>query len=454
MHYDVTRIPLVKTILLNRWPQFVLTLLALGGFLLAMISGFIGTPVGSRNFSIIFVWIAWWALLMLIAVPLFGRSWCSICPIPLPGEWMQRGALLKPGRGEGLGLGWRWPNKLRNIWIQNGAFALIALFSIVVLTRPQVTAIVLSAFLFISVGASVVFERRAFCRYLCPLGGFIGLYSQLAPIEVRVKETSVCATHKEKTCYTGNDEGYGCPWQVFPPGQIKNTNCGICLECLRTCPHENIAINIRPFGADLNQARSRKLDEAYKAFIMLGSALIYSLVLLGPWGQLKMTAYSIGSLSWVVYVVAFLFFILVALPGLFWLCVKFGSWLARSPVKSKQAFITFAYALAPLGLAAWVAFSLSFVLVNLSYIWVVLSDPFGWGWNLFGTAKILWTPYIPQIVPLLQIGVLLGGLIWAAFTTRKLSDEKLSGRSSLLQAMPIIAFCLGMTIAFFGVLVA
>ena len=54
------------------------------GFLFAILSGLIGTPVGNRNFGIVFVWIAWWALLILIAVPLLGRGWCSICPIPLP----------------------------------------------------------------------------------------------------------------------------------------------------------------------------------------------------------------------------------------------------------------------------------------------------------------------------------------------------------------------------------
>ena len=32
----------------------------------------------------------------------------------------------------------------------------------------------------------------------------------------------------------------------------------------------------------------------------------------------------------------------------------------------------------PLGLAAWIAFSFGFVLVNGSYALAVLSDPFGW----------------------------------------------------------------------------
>jgi len=454
MRYELTNIPLVKRLFVSRWPQFFLAVIALVGFVFAILAGFFGTPVGSRNFGIIFVWIAWWAILLLVAVPMTGRFWCSICPIPLPGEWLQRGALLKPGRNIGIGLGKRWPNRLRNIWMQNGAFILVALFSAVVLTQPKATAIVLSAFLFVALGTSLVFERRSFCRYLCPVGGFIGLYSQLAPLEVRVKDNSVCVSHEIKTCYSGNADGYGCPWQEFPPGLIKNTYCGTCMECLRACPHDNIAIQIRPFGADLSQPRGRKLDEAYKAFIMLGSAFVYALVLLGPWGQLKMAAYSVGSIQWIVYVFGFLLLVLAFLPGLFWLLIKIGGWVTGSKERERRRFINYATALIPLGLAAWIAFSLSFVLTNLSYVGMVISDPLGWGWNIFSTAGSNWKPYLSQIVPAMQTAVLLGGLVWAVYISLKLARENLSGRAVLMQAAPVLVFCLGMTLAMMGVLIA
>ncbi len=443
MRYDLTRLPLVKPLLKSRWPQFGLTALALGGFVLAIVAGLVGTPVGNRNFGIGFVWIAWWALLMLVAVPFFGRGWCSICPIPAPGEWLQRGAILKP-QGRGLGLRRRWPNRLRNIWLQNIAFALVALFSAVVLTQPSITALVLAAFLFVALGVSLVFERRAFCRYLCPVGGFIGLYAQLAPVEIRVKDPALCAAHTTKTCYTGSADGYGCPWQVFPGSLIKNTYCGLCVECLRTCPHDNIALNLRAFGADLAAPAGRRLDEAFKAFVMLGSALVYSAVMLGPWGALKAAAYGVGSPAWFLYAAVFLLLIFVLLPGLFWIAVSLVSLVvthasasavrsdARQRVTQKQLFIALAYALVPLGLAAWIAFSLSFVFANLSYLWPVLSDPLGWGWNLFGTAQAAWTPYLTGVTPALQTIVLLVGLAWSSASAYQIANEQLLGQSGRL----------------------
>jgi hypothetical protein len=446
--YDLTRIPVAKALLVNRWPQFLVRCFALVGFLLAIIAGLWGTPVGSRNFSIVFVWIAWWALLILVAIPLFGRGWCTVCPIPMPGEWLQNRALLGPrGRKPPFGLGRKWPKALRNIWLQNGAFALLALFSAVVLTQPGVTAIILAAFLFLAMGTSLIFERRAFCRYLCPVGGFIGLYSQAAPLEVRVRDTAVCASHTIKTCYTGSEDGYGCPWGVFPGGLVKNTYCGTCLECLRTCPLDNIAINIRPVGADLSQPHGRKLDEAFKAFIMLGSAFVYSAVMLGPWGQLKTAAYSIGSFPWLLYVLAFLAFVFGFLPGLFYLATQAGRALAPARHSLRRSFTAYAYALVPLGLAAWIAFSLSFVFANASYILPVLSDPLGWGWDLLGTAGYDWTPYLTQYIPVLQTLVLVVGLAWAGVTARRIAQEG-NNPTAWRQALPINLFCLLVTVGF------
>lgn len=453
MRLDLLHFPLVKTLLRSRWPQFVLTVVTLAGFLLAILAGLLGTPVGNRNFGIIFVWIVWWALLMLVAVPFLGRGWCSICPIPAPGEWLQRGALLGP-QGKGHTLNKRWPRGLRNIWIQNGAFMLLALFSIVLLTQPRLSAAILAAFLMTAVAASLVFERRAFCRYLCPVGGFIGLYAQLSPLELRVKDTSVCSAHTEKACYTGSTEGYGCPWQVFPPGQVKNTYCGICMECLRTCPRDNIALRLRPFGDDLTRPGGRGLDEAYKAFIMLGAAVLYSAVLLGPWEALKKAAYAVGTLPWLGYALAFLVIVLGILPGLFWMATSLGQRWAASGKTPRRAFTDLAYALVPLGLAAWVAFSLSFVFANFSYAWAVLSDPFGWGWDLFGTAGASWTPYLSAAIPYLQFPVLLGGLAWSARTAYRLAGEALPAARARRLAAPVTAFGGLMTLLLLGLLVA
>jgi polyferredoxin len=427
---EITRSPLIKIALKSRYPQLAVFVVMLVGYIFAILAGLVGTPVGSHNFSIVFVWIAWWAILILIAVPFFGRSWCAVCPIPLPGEWLQRGAVLVPPDKRPEWLNRRWPRAFRNIWLQNISFLLLALFSSVLLTTPNITGIVLAAMLFAAIGLSTVFERRSFCRYLCPVGGFIGLYSQTAPIELRIKDKQVCAACEGKPCYNGSAEGYGCPWDVFPGGLTKNSYCGLCMECIRTCPHDNIAVNVRSFSADLAKPSAR-MDEAFKAFIMLGSAMIYAGVLLGPWGTVKDAAYNVGTSAWFVYAAVFLAIIFIVMPFLFGLCITRFENLNLF----KKRFTTLSTALIPLGLMFWVAFSLSFVLTNASYILASLSDPLGLGWNLFGTAQTAWQPMLTSILAPGQTLALVGGLIWSGQTAQKAAKE------ATVSPIPVVIYC-------------
>lgn len=428
--FELTRLPVIKSAVKNRWPQLAVFIVMLAGYLFAILAGLIGTPVGSRNFSIVFVWIAWWAMLILVAVPFFGRGWCAICPIPLPGEWLQRGAVLSPSAKRSRQINLRWPKFLRNIWLQNISFVLLALFSSILLTTPNITGIILAVMLFAAIGLSMVFERRAFCRYLCPVGGFIGLYSQAAPMELRIKDKRVCVTCEGKPCYNGSDAGYGCPWDVFPGGLTRNTYCGLCLECIRTCPHDNIAINLRPFSADLAQPSAR-LDEAFKAFIMLGSALIYAGILLGPWGALKDAAYHVGTGAWFLYAAGFLGIIFIVLPSLFALCI-----LRSGNVNAfKKRFAILSSALIPLGLMLWIAFSLSFVLTNVTYILASLSDPLGLGWNLFATANAAWRPMLANALAPAQALTLVLGLAWSARAAQTAAKE------AQVSSIPVIVYC-------------
>jgi hypothetical protein len=178
------------------------------------------------------------------------------------------------------------------------------------------------------------------------------------------------------------------------------------------------------------------MDEAFKAFIMLGSSMIYAGVLLDPWGALKDAAYNVGTSAWFIYAVIFLAIIFIILPGFFML----GILKKKSALPLKQRFASLSTALIPLGLMFWVAFSLSFVLTNASYIIAALSDPLGLGWNLFGTANAVWQPMLTSVLAPAQTLALVGGLIWSARTAQKAANEI---RTS---SIPVIVFCFIVTL--------
>ena len=102
----------------------------------------------------------------------------------------------------------------------------------------------------------------------------------------------------------------------------------------------------------------------------------------------------------------------------------------------KKRFAALSTALIPLGLMFWVAFSLSFVLTNATYILASLSDPLGLGWNLFHTADVAWQPVLTSILAPAQTLALVGGLIWSARTAQKAAVE------IKISPVPAIAFCL------------
>ena len=446
-HFDLAGLPWLRPLLASRWPIFLARVITLVGFLFTILVGLIGSPVGGHNFAIIFVWIAWWTALKLAFIPLGGRSWCSVCPLPMPGEWLQRGSLVSKTKRR-LGSGLRWPKRLRGTWIQAGLFLFIGIFSAVTLTDARLTAWILLGVIVLAALLSLVFERRAFCSYVCPIGGFTGIYAQTAPLEVRVKEREVCAAHTEKTCYSE------CPWGLYPLALRDSSACGLCMECLRVCPKDNIALNLRPFGSDLGAPRrTARLDETFLALVMLGSALAFSAVFTGPWGILKTAAFRIGSLEWLAYASAFLALNLLVLPGVFALASGLGRKLALSQASLRKAMADQAQALLPLGLFSWIAFTMSFAFPKLANVFSTLSDPFGWGWNLFGTAKVAWALDDSGPVLILQIASLLVGLAWSASLSLKLADVDRARPEGWRQSVPIICFSLFYTLGLLWLLI-
>ncbi len=427
---DLYRIRWIRAALASPWPQLAVRLIVLAGFVFTLVAAQLGPRVGSRNFAIIMVWIAWWTVLKLGFIPLGGRSWCSICPIALPGEWLQRGGLL-PRHKHRFGLNLRWPDALRGSWLQSGGFLLIGIFSAVTLTDPHLTGWVLLGIFVLSTGMSLIFEQRAFCSHVCPVGGFSAMFAKAAPLEIRTVEREVCTQHVEKLCYQA------CPWGIYPLAMKDSSACGLCMECLRACPKDNLALVVRPYGADLGKrSTSPSLDEAFLSLVMLGSALTFSAVFLGPWGWLKLSAYRIGSAQWLIYTAGFLALNLVVLPGLFGLGVWLKKFISCSQAKLKQVIATSARGLIPLGLLAWIAFTISFALPKLSYIAGVLNDPLGLGWHLLGSSGAARSLDVSGFSPILEVVLVLVGTIWSTRTTQQITRPTKKPLSNI----PVLAF--------------
>jgi heme/copper-type cytochrome/quinol oxidase subunit 2 len=412
-------VPGLKRIVRARSFHFWILLPNLVVFYLFILSAFWGSPVGNRNIAIIFVWILWWFALKAIFVPLGARLWCMACPLPAPAEWIGRRALTavnyiqKPIKGlhhRYSGLQRDWPRGLRNMWPQNFIFMTMISFGIILITRPVATASLFVLILGSTLILALFFRRRVFCQYLCPVGGFLGNYAMASITEVRAIDPQVCKDHKTKSCISGSPRGWGCPWNQYPGAMNRNNHCGFCMECVKSCPKDNIGVFVRPFGADpgLNGR-----DEMANVIIMLAVAIAFSITMLGPWSGIKAAANITETRAWgpfLLYVAVLWCAALVVFPALFKLAARLGNRWAGRPADDETVLLRSAYTLIPVGIFAWIAFSLPSVLVNYTYLLVVLSDPFGFGWNLFGTSQAPFVPFFPEWIPLIQGVLLLTGL--------------------------------------------
>lgn len=457
--FELTKFKIVRNLFKSRWFPFIGILINLFIFAVIVLATFFGGKgAGNYNFGIMIVWILWWVLLMLFMVPFIGRFWCMVCPFPIFGDWFQRGRLISVVREKLRGLNIKWPRKWKNVWPLVILFWVATWFSGFFTVMPIASFILLSIIFILATVMAIIFEKRTFCLTTCPVSGFQGLYANFSLCEVRVKDPEICKKHTPKTCYVGNEKGYGCPWMEIPYDMNQNTYCGLCLECFKTCPYDNMAFNIRPFGKDLFEPKKRtdqvhnrrSTDEAFKALTMIGIFAAFFLPFQGPYGFLRdmMRAKTLN--GFFLYIAGSFLISFIIIPGIHLLFSYLSkTFSSNNEIKLKELFVNFSYCLVPIGLAVWIGFSLGIILPNGSYILHILSDPFAWGWNLFGTANYPWTPILTDLMPYFQSLIVLIGFIFALDIGSKLCFKLYSKKSEVQKAwIPIALYLMLLNIVF------
>lgn len=411
---DFTRIPGLRALL--RWrflrPLCQVVLVALFG--LVILAGLYGDQLAARNIAPLLTWTVWWGGLVVL-IMFAGKAWCYVCPWDAIAGWVERLAFWR--KEIGLGLGLPWPKGLRNVWLATGFFVGLTWLELGfgVTMNPRATALLGLAMVSLAIFCALVFERRAFCRYACLVGRVSGLYSLFAASEVRPADKDTCRSCRTKDCYHGNEHGSACPTGLFPGALAENTYCIDCLECVKTCPEDNIAVRARPWGADLATEGRPRRDEAYLALLMLAITGFHGLTMTRVWRD--MLAWFETSLG-LAYVPAFSLGMLLLMLGpvlIYAGLVRLSTWIARArEVSYEKAFVRFAYSVLPIALFYHLAHNLEHLLMEGQKVVPLLSNPFGFvpgerwavlgltgvgSWNLFGTAA--W-----QLPPLASLSTL------------------------------------------------
>ena len=438
---NLLRIPGLTALI--RWPgfRFLLQSVLVFFFGLIILAGLFGDQLAGRNIAPLLTWTIWWGGLVVL-IMFFGKAWCYVCPWDAISRWVERLKLWGKSTG-GIGLGLKWPRHFRTIAIATVFFVGLTWLELGfgVTNSPRATALLALGMLTMTLVCALIFERQSFCRYACLVGRVSGLYAMFSSTEVRAADRSACSSCATKDCYHGNEKGDGCPTGLLPGTLTQNTYCIDCLECVKTCPTDNMVINARPWAADLaTQGRPRK-DEAILALLMLAITGFHGLTMTPVWRQMLDTFENGLALPYIPAFSLGMFLLMLAPVLIYALLLKLTVTFSRTPgVSYKKAFIAFAYSLLPIALFYHLAHNLEHMLIEGQKIVPLMSNPFGFApgeawnilgfagvgsWDLFGTADWTLAPLVtlPTLWLLQALLVLVGHVysLWVAdHTARRL----------------------------------
>ena len=408
---------LLKRLLISRWPQFILTLLALTLIYIVIMTSIFGTKMSGRNLGVLLMWVVWLFLIIAVMTPFLGRVWCTICPLPIFGDLIQRGSFFTPrkGRTKGynnkfFGLSLLWPKSLSNNWLRLIVFLILATFSTTMVASPKISGLVILLLLLIPTLMAPLFELRAFCRFVCPVHAFIGPFSGMSKLALRNRSQEVCDKCKAHFCKNGNAKGWACPYGLDVAELKESANCGLCLECLRSCTYDNVSLFKRPFASERSMSN---MSDAWLSIAIFSIAIIYSVLYLGHWPLVRDYVNILDKKNWDlfgIYTAVVWSISLFVMPGLIYLLAFMGGRLSKEKLNTRKIFLSHTAALLPMALLLWMAFVIPMLFTNLTFVIQSASDPFGWGWDFFGTANTPWHQLLPRFVPWIQAILILTGL--------------------------------------------
>ena len=456
---DLLSIPLVGRLL--RWPhlrrsaQLLTFLLAL----VLIIDGLVGPQMAPMNLAGVLPWTHSRGL-MVIALLAVGNIFCFACPLNFARELGRR---ILPAR-------WSWPRRLRSKWI---AIALLLIFfwayeAFSLWDSPSTTALLVIGYFASAMIVDGLFKGASFCKYVCPIGQYQFIQSLVSPVEVGVRNLSVCGTCQTHDCIRGNNERRGCELQLFLPRKESNMDCTSCLDCVHACPHDNVSLLASLPGTQLVKIQTsrkrrnkffRRFDVAVLILLLVFAAFINAGGMVLPvqtWEHSVQAKFGIGSIQPVLAVVYLLSIVIIPVllvAGCVWFSRVFG----RRRENWKETITTFAPAFVPVGFSMWlIHFSYHLLNSGQAVVPVIQRAATDVGITIFGKpdwmlasmmASFDWLPSLELLV--LDLGLLLslfiGWRIASRFRLNFVQTLRLNAPWSLLA---VALYALGVWIIF------
>ncbi len=421
---------------LRRFMQLAMLLLAIG----VVADGWLGPQVTPLNFAGILPWIHWRALSVL-ALLVVGNLFCMGCPFMLVRD---AGRRFLPAK-------LRWPRQLRNKWLPVALFILYlwAYEAFGLWNSPSLTAWIIVGYFAAALLIDGIFRGASFCKYVCPIGQFHFMSSLISPREVRIKSSGTCQTCKTHDCIRGNQQARGCELYLFQPKKAGNLDCTFCLDCIKACPHDNVAIlpvipaktiTQNPYRSSIGRL-SRRTDLAALALVFVFGAFANAAGMVSPVMMLEHRCHSrLGPHAMPLILAALALASVVLLPCLaIALCAAANNLIKLDAGRVPDLVRRLAFTLVPLGFSMWAAHLLYHFATGWSAPWSILQHRF------LGILGQIPQPAIPGWLTAGQILFLDAGLLLTLYVGWRVSVQSLGKiRSAIGLFTPWAAVAIGL----------
>lgn len=272
---DILKNKIVKSLFISRYYPLIFQIIFLicfagliyGGIVIQDVSEDLAKILRNTNFASLLIWSLWWPLIILCAV-FFGRVWCQVCPMELVNSLLSK-----------IGLKRKVPLFFKSGWLISIFYTLILIVIIHTFWAhryPRRMALYLMLLFAVTIILGFIFEKRAFCNYVCPVGHLLGLYSLCSPLEWRAKDQNVCHKCQTKDCIAPKNyytlTKRSCTSNLYPASIKDNRRCLLCTQCLKVCPYKNLRLSMRKPMADF--FLSLRITDAEFFFIFVVSSFV------------------------------------------------------------------------------------------------------------------------------------------------------------------------------------
>lgn len=425
--YNIFNHSLLRMVLGNQWFVEALRFLTVGFVVLTVLAGFWGTDYTIENIAPVLVWVIWWVGMGIVCA-LVGNLWMLINPWRTVFGWAEAINAMFGGRG-GLSLKFRYPKRW-GIWpavIQFFIFIWVELAYDYSDSTVGIAIMVLSYSLLTLLGM-VLFGKHVWLRNGEVFSIYFNVLARFAPTEVRVSDPQIC-----KEC----EDGLTC--------HLETDGCVNCNECVERS-EGRFQFNIRPWAVGLARGESISPSTLIFVLFMLSSVTFdgfqKTAVWHGPVRDIQQQFTFLGEVhsftaAETVGILGTLLIFLALYLGLSFIVFL----IARGGVSYKRVIYGFLYSLVPIALVYNVAHYWTFLVTTGQWVIPALSDPFGFGWNLLGTAG-----YIPNFRPFsvgliwgTQVVLIIVGHVVAVFLAHVEGGRLVkSQRRALLSQLPML----------------